>query len=116
MKFESYAPKHIVLKAQTAAPAVLLLNDKYDPNWQVTVDGQPAKLLRCNFIMRGVYLDKPGSHRIEFKFLPATTGLYVSLAGLTLGLLLVGYVSFSKRGAGSSAPPPDPAAKNSPKK
>lgn len=116
VKFESYAPKHIVLKAQTAAPAVLLLNDKYDPNWQVTVDGQPAKLLRCNFIMRGVYLDKPGSHRIEFKFLPATTGLYVSLAGLTLGLLLVGYVSFSKRGAESSAPPPDPAAKNSPKK
>ena len=33
----------------------------------VTVDGQPAHLLRCNYIMRGVYLT-PGRHSIEFRF------------------------------------------------
>jgi len=36
-------------------------------HWQVFVNGKPAELLRCNFIMRGVYLT-PGAHTVEFKF------------------------------------------------
>ena len=78
--FVSYSPKDLVLKADAKQPAVLLLNDKYDPNWQVLVDGHPAPLLRCNFIMRGVSLT-PGTHTVEFHFRPPYRGLYVSLAG-----------------------------------
>lgn len=96
VKFASYAPKHIVLTAQANAPAVLLLNDKFDPNWKVTVDGQPAKLLRCNFIVRGVFLDKAGEHRVEFKFQPPLTGLYVSLVSVAVALLLLGYLGLVK--------------------
>jgi hypothetical protein len=92
VEFVRYAPKHIVLKAQTAASAVLLLNDKYDPNWQVLVDGHPAPLLRCNFIMRGVSLT-PGSHMVEFHFRPPHQGLYFSLAGVALGLVLCGFLA-----------------------
>jgi hypothetical protein len=51
-----HGPKKVVLQANASAPAVLVLNDRYDPNWRVTIDGQPAPLLRCNFIMRGVSL------------------------------------------------------------
>jgi hypothetical protein len=116
VKFENYAPKHILLSAQNTTPAVLLLNDKYDPNWQVTVDGQPVKLLRCNFLMRGVFLDKPGAYRIEFKFQPSATGLYVSLAGLALGLGLIGYVGMSRRGVENLPAAKEPAAKNPPRK
>ena len=116
VKFESYAPKHIVLTAQTTAPAVLLLNDKHDPNWKVFVDGQPAKLLRCNFLMRGVFLDKPGSHRIEFKFRPSATGLYVSLIGLALGVILIGCAGLSLRAAKSAPSRSEPRAKDSPQK
>ena len=54
VEFKSYAPKRIVLAANATVPSVLLLNDKFDANWRVTVDGKPAELLRCNFIMRGV--------------------------------------------------------------
>ena len=54
MEFKSYSPKQIVFATNATAPSVLLLNDKYDPNWRVTVDGKPAELLRCNYIMRGV--------------------------------------------------------------
>jgi hypothetical protein len=89
VEFASYAPKQIVLKASvTTAPAVLLLNDHYDPNWVVTVDGQPAPLLRCNYVMRGVYLT-PGAHTVEFSFRPSTKPLYVSLGAMGLGLLLL---------------------------
>jgi len=96
VKFESYRPKHIVLKAKTSEPCVLLLNDKYDPNWKVTVDGQPAKLLRCNFIMRGVFLDKAGEHRVEFKYEPPRTGLYISLTSIAVALGLLAYIGLVK--------------------
>ena len=83
VEYKSYAPKNIVLDAKADAPAVLLLNDKFDPHWQVFVDGKPAELLRCNFIMRGVYLT-PGAHRVEFKFTLPNDPLYVSLAAVII--------------------------------
>ncbi|MDW8309698.1 MAG: YfhO family protein, partial [Verrucomicrobiales bacterium] len=88
VRYESYAPKRIVLRARAKRPAVLLLNDKYDPNWRVWVDGQPAPLLRANFIMRAVALPA-GEHTVEFRFEPPTTYLYVSLAALGLGAVLL---------------------------
>ena len=76
--------------------SVLLLNDKHDPNWQVLVDGHPAPLLRCNFIMRGVALT-PGSHTVEFHFRPPHQSLYISLVGLALGVGLCGFLALSSR-------------------
>ena len=92
MEFTSYAPKNIQLKTQSDAPSVLLLNDKYDPSWQVRVDGQPANLLRCNFLMRGVQVPA-GPHTVEFIFKPDVSTLYVSLVAIVLGLGLVGIVA-----------------------
>jgi len=91
VKFESYAPKDIKLATQADGPSVLLLNDKYDPSWQVWVDGQRAELLRCNFLMRGVQVPA-GAHTVEFLFKPDVRMLYVSLAGIALGLILIGVI------------------------
>jgi hypothetical protein len=96
VEFKSYAPKNIVLDAKAGAPSVLLLNDKFDPHWQVFVDGKPAELLRCNFIMRGVYLT-PGAHLVEFKFTLPNDPLYVSLAAIVVGVLLCGFLIFLER-------------------
>lgn len=95
VEFTSYAPKHIVFKANASAPSVLLLNDRYDANWKVTVDGQPATLLRCNYIMRGVQLS-PGTHTVEFKFALPVRPLYVSLAAIGVGILLCGLLVMVK--------------------
>ena len=43
----NYAPKRIELKADVQAPSVLLLNDKFGPDWNVSVDGKPEKVLRA---------------------------------------------------------------------
>jgi hypothetical protein len=94
--FVSYAPKDIVLKADATKPAVLLLNDRYDLNWKVSVDGKPEKVLRCNFLMRGVYL-QPGSHTVEFRFAPRVDTLYVSLAAVAVAVLLLAYLAVPKR-------------------
>ena len=111
VEFTSYAPKRIRLQAKTGNPAVLLLNDRYDPNWKVLVDGEPETLLRCNYLMRGVYL-QPGTHAIEFRFEPPVSTLYVSLAAVFVSLLLIGYLALGRRR--SATPEPSPAAQPRP--
>jgi hypothetical protein len=93
VEFNSYTPKQIVFTATAPMPSVLLLNDKYDPNWRVTVDGQPAQLLRCNFIMRGVYL-APGEHTVEFQFSLSHGPLYITLTAIASGVVLLGLLIF----------------------
>jgi hypothetical protein len=93
VEFKSYAPKHLVFAANAAAPSVLLLNDKFDPHWRVLVDGKPAELLRCNFIMRGVYLT-PGAHTVEFKFSLPNKPLYVTVLAMGIGVLLAAFMLF----------------------
>lgn len=96
VKFKSYAPNHIILQT-TTLPSVLLLNDKYDDNWKVWVDGRPTKLLRCNFIMQGVFLDHPGEHRVEFRYQTSLAGLYVSLGAILASLGLLAYVVATRK-------------------
>ena len=111
VEFSSYAPKDIVLRAKAGSPTVLLLNDRFHPDWKVTVDGKPEPLLRCNFLMRGVYLPA-GTHTVEFRFEPPVDMLYVSLAGVVIGLALLGYVAFAgqkKAAPGSTGTPSVPS-------
>jgi hypothetical protein len=105
VEFAAYSPKDFTLKTDVRAPAVLLLNDRFDANWKVRVDGREARLLRCNYIMRGVYLN-PGAQTVRFRFQPPIGALYPSLAGVGAGLLLFGYVILAAR---RSRTPPVPA-------
>jgi len=94
-RFEAYSPKDVVLRAEATAPSILLLNDRFDPNWEVLVDGQKTTLLRCNHLMRGVHL-QPGMHQIKFVFRPPITLLYVSLAAIAGGILLLVFLCVRK--------------------
>src|SRR5439155_12236049 len=67
VEFASYSPKEVQLNVKASAPSVLLLNDKFDPDWKVWVNGQPAKLLRCNYLMRGVQVPA-GESKVRFHF------------------------------------------------
>jgi hypothetical protein len=86
--YTSYAPKRITLDVNATEPALLLLNDRYEANWKVTVDGQPASLLRCNFIMRGVQVPA-GKHTVEFAFRPAIGALYITLVAMAVTAVLL---------------------------
>ncbi len=85
-------------------PSVLLLNDRHNPNWNVFVDGTREPLLRCNYIMRGVYL-VPGKHVVEFRFQPLLTAFYISLTALAAGVMLCGYLVVTKNSARPSEAP-----------
>lgn len=93
--FTSYAPKRVVLKTKSAAPGVLLLNDRWHPDWHVTIDGAPAELLRANFLMRGVAVPA-GEHTVEFRFAPPSGTLWVSLSAIIAGLGCAGFLVVSR--------------------
>ncbi|HXB60408.1 MAG TPA: hypothetical protein VNU95_12615 [Candidatus Acidoferrales bacterium] len=107
VEFKSYSAKDIVFSAQAVKPSVLLVNDKFDPGWHVFVDGKAAELLRCNFIMRGVFVP-PGAHTIEFAFSLPHAPLYVTLVAMIFGVLLCCLLFFATRN------PPESAALNPP--
>ena len=91
----SYAPKHVVLRAEARTPAVMLLNDHVGEYWKAWVDGKPADILRCNYIMRGLFLT-PGQHTIEFRFRAPMQWLYVSASAFVFGMALAGFVAFNR--------------------
>jgi len=92
----SYAPKRVELKANATAPSVLLLNDRFDPGWKVSVDGNAAPVLRANFLMRGVQVPA-GQHTVVFSYQPASKVFYISLGATLLGLALCGFVWWDGR-------------------
>lgn len=87
----SYKPKHITLKASAKTDAVLLFNDHTDPKWRTWVDGKPVETLRCNYIMRGVFLPK-GEHEIVMRYQPSLTTLYICVATWVFGLAALAMV------------------------
>jgi hypothetical protein len=113
VKFASYKPAHIVFTARAETNAVLLLNDHYDPMWHVLVDGKPAELLRCNYIMRGVFLT-PGTHTVDFRFQPPLGPGYVTLAVMGLGILLSALLIYSERRVVAREQSPEMAGEKSP--
>jgi hypothetical protein len=79
------------VEAPTAGVAVL--HEAWLPgDIQVTVDGQPAEVLRVNHAFRGVYLEQPGRHVIKFRYWPAVLdrALWMALAG-AIGVLVSGW-------------------------
>lgn len=84
-----YAPDEVVVRTRASRPALLVLADNYYPGWEVTVDGQPAEVLRTNHTFRGVAVGA-GEHEVRFRFRPQDlyVGLYVTLACFAL---LAGY-------------------------
>lgn len=100
--FAGYAPKEVVLKTKSAAAGVLLLNDRWHADWKVSVDGQPATLLRANFIMRGVAVPA-GEHTVGFRFDPPHGTLWVSLSAIAAGLVCVGLLAFGPKEKAAAA-------------
>jgi hypothetical protein len=97
VRYESYEPRHVVFQVHAERPAVLRLNDKFDVDWHARVDGRPVPVLRCNYVVRGVYLE-PGEHRVEFHHQPPLGPLYVSLAGVAAAVALLGLAWRAERG------------------
>ena len=105
VEITQYASRDLMLQADAKTSAVLLLNDHTGEYWNVWLDKKPAAILRCNYIMQGVFVP-PGRHEIEFRYQPPQKMLYTSLTACALGILLGGYVFVMHFARRTPAPPP----------
>jgi hypothetical protein len=53
----------VELETTAKTNGIVLLNDRYDKDWQVSVNGCQSPLLRCNGVMRGVRVS-PGFNQV----------------------------------------------------
>lgn len=95
---KNYTPNHLTYESNTPSEQLAVFSEIYYPyGWTVTIDGQEADYLRCNYVLRCMKVPA-GQHTIEFRFEPKSfaTGEKVSLAGSVLMVLAIaGGISYS---------------------
>lgn len=86
-----------------AEDGVLLLTDRYDAGWSVTVDGKPARPLQCDYMLRGVAVPK-GRHTVIWTFRPFLLSALLSgsvFGGVLLWWLAAGWLSAKAKTRGT---------------
>lgn len=68
---DSYRNTEIDISTRSPVAGYLVLNDTFHRWWKVTIDGQPATMLRANVIFRAVAVPA-GEHKVSFTFHPFT--------------------------------------------
>ena len=79
----------VIVETKSTHPAMLVLSDIYYPGWTVTIDGSDAKILRVNYLLRGVLVPK-GEHLLRFEFRPRTFYLGATISVSALVCILIG--------------------------
>jgi hypothetical protein len=92
-RFEEYEPDRVVAQARAERRSLLVLSDVHYPGWKASVDGRDVPIERVDYMLRGVMVPA-GTHRVEFRYEPASwrAGWIIALAGLmaVAGALVVG--------------------------
>jgi uncharacterized membrane protein YfhO len=99
----------IIISVALDQPGWVVLADTHYPGWMVTVDGQPAPLLRANYAFRAVAVPA-GKHTIVFDYHPrsfAVGSWLTGLALLTWGVAGVLGLRRPRPGAGPAGVAPD---------
>ena len=80
-----YQTDRIVIRADAAAPGILVLNDVLYPGWTAFLDGNRTQLYRANGVMRAIHVP-PGRHWIEMRYCSVA---FARGATISVGALLV---------------------------
>ena len=94
IRLTSYEANALSFEAETVG-GVAVFSDIYYPGWRCTIDGQPADILRANYVLRAVVLPQ-GKHTVNFTFDPQslhTTETIANTALILLILLFVGLIA-----------------------
>lgn len=92
-----YRPNSLRLETSAPMASVLVVSEIFYPGWTATVDGQPARILPTDYLLRGIALS-PGSHQVEMQYAPATIryGLIISTCSL-ITFFVLALVSWRQR-------------------
>ncbi len=102
--FLLYETDKLTLLTQQQGDGFLVLLDSYSPDWTVTVDEQPTRVLRANHFFRAVKLS-PGKHTVIFTYQPQ--GYKTGLVILFISLALLGAVCYRLKTSQTPASKPE---------
>ncbi len=88
-----YGLNSIELQVDVDDDSILVASESYYPGWKVYVDGRKRELLRADYVLRAVALEK-GSHRVVFSYEPESFRAGAVVSVLTVAGL-VAYFSFT---------------------
>ena len=93
-----YNPNKIIYDVSNTSDAFIVFSEIYYPHgWKVYVNGEERKILRVNYVLRGLQLNK-GNHKIEMVFNPSPykIGNNIILASNYILLILLVICVFSE--------------------
>lgn len=86
-----FAINQVKFKIQTSSPnqPIVYAENNY-PGWRAFLDDKEIPLFTVNGSLKGIIVEKPGEHQLEFKFISQSfrIGLLISLVSL-MGLILI---------------------------
>lgn len=91
----TFNPSTLTYHVTTDAPALLVLSEIYYPGWQAAIDGQPAPMLRADYILRAIPVPT-GEHTVELTFWPFSFTLGAIISAVTLIAVIIASI-FGRR-------------------
>ena len=93
----SPSPTIINVTTNNDNESLMVLNQQYYPEWEVTIDGKVAPIYQTDYILMGVKIPK-GNHKIIFTYSAKTTkiGIMISITSLLILFLIVLYRYIAK--------------------
>lgn len=83
-----YDSDYLVYETDTKKDELAVFSEIYYPKgWRITLDGEPAEMLRVNYALRGMVIPE-GKHTVTFRFNPKSISTTDSIAYAALILML----------------------------
>jgi uncharacterized membrane protein YfhO len=98
---KTYEPNELSYEVNSGKGGVVVFSEIYYPGWTATIYGQPAELVRVNYILRALNV-KPGKHDVVLTFKPKSvntteTIAYISYVILILVVLGAAFMEYRRR-------------------
>ena len=85
----NYDSDYLIYTADAKKDELAIFSEVYYPKgWQVTIDGEPAKMFRANYTLRALPIPK-GNHIVEFRFDPQSIKITDGIAYASLLVILI---------------------------
>lgn len=84
----SLTPNTVTYETDNAADGLVVFSEIYYPGWTATIDGQPADIVRADYVLRAMQVPA-GHHKIEMVFDPQSVHTTELIAYIALGVLIL---------------------------
>ena len=93
-----YSPNRVIIKANLLEDGYIVLCDTFYPGWNAYVDGEKSRVLKTDYILRSVFLEK-GDHIVKFVYEPKsfTIGMVITLTSIVILIPLSIYFKIRRR-------------------